>query len=225
MTTTYTADKTLGDRVLTSIRTLLVDDHPIVRSGIRHLLERSPDIIIVGEAGDGLEALQMVDSLDPDVILLDLELPGLSGIEVAQRLRQGSASARILVLSAHDDPQYIQELLSVGASGYIMKEEAPEFIIEAVLGVARGEQGWISRRVASQMSSLMRESKASIRGLSPREGQVLQAIVAGKTNQEIGFALGVTEKTVEKHILGIFNKLGVATRVEAAVLAVREGWL
>jgi DNA-binding NarL/FixJ family response regulator len=167
----------------------------------------------------------MVNDLAPDVLLLDMEMPGLNGNEVAQQLQKSGTPVRILALSAHDDKQYIQELLSNGAAGYLIKEEVPEAIVEAVRGVARGEKGWVSRRVAAQISSWMGEENQERNGLTSREVQVLQAVVAGKTNQEIGVALGISEKTVEKHLEGIFAKLGVASRVEAAVRAVREGWL
>jgi DNA-binding NarL/FixJ family response regulator len=208
-----------------STRVLLVDDHPVVRAGIRNLLEQATDIEVIGEASDGTEALQMVTDLSPDVLLLDMEMPGLSGNEVAEKLQEKGSTVRILALSAHDDKQYIQELLSKGASGYLVKEEVPETIVEAVRGVARGERGWVSRRVAAQMSTWMQNDDQSRKGLTTREVQVLHAVVAGKTNQEIGLSLGISEKTVEKHLEGVFSKLEVASRVEAAVRAVREGWI
>ena len=208
-----------------SIRVLLVDDHPVVRAGIRRVLESDKQILVVGEAGDGAEALRMAEALFPDVVVLDVELPGLSGVDVAHQLRQAASNTRILVLSAHNDLSYIQGLLSTGVYGYLMKEEAPEKIVEAVRGVARGEQGWLSRQITSRMACWMGMEPPKANGLTSREGQVLQAVVAGKTNQEIGLALGVSEKAVEKHLLGIFNKLGVNSRLEAAVMAVRQGWL
>ncbi|RPI87974.1 MAG: DNA-binding response regulator [Chloroflexi bacterium] len=204
---------------------VLVDDHPVVRAGIKNLLERAPDIVVIGEASDGNDALKMVTDLSPDVLLLDMELPGISGSEVAQKLQKAGAQTKILALSAHDDKQYIQELLANGAAGYLVKEEVPEAIVEAVRGVSRGEKGWVSRRVAAQMSTWMGGETQERNGLTTREVQVLQNVVAGKTNQEIGLTLGISEKTVEKHLEGIFGKLGVASRVEAAVRAVREGWL
>jgi DNA-binding NarL/FixJ family response regulator len=204
---------------------LLVDDHPVVRAGIRNLLEKAPDITVVGEANNGEEALSLVEKLAPDVLLLDMEMPGMNGNEVAVHLQASDSKVRILALSAHDDKQYIQELLANGAAGYLVKEEVPEAIVEAVRGVARGEQGWVSRRVAAQMSSWMRSDTEERMGLTGREVQVLKAVVAGKTNQEIGLSLGISEKTVEKHLEGVFTKLGVASRVEAAVHAVREGWV
>jgi DNA-binding NarL/FixJ family response regulator len=148
---------------------------------------------VVGEASDGAEALRLAQELTPDVLLLDMEMPGLKGVEVAHQLKQAGSPVRILALSAYDDSQYIPSLLAAGAAGYLTKDEVPETIIEAVRGVSRGEQGWVSRRVAAKMAA-----------------------------QEIGATLGISEKTVEKHLEAIFRKLGVASRVEAAVLAVKE---
>lgn len=206
-------------------RVILADDHPVVRAGIRNMLEQAPDIVVVGEASDGNEALKMVEELQPDVLLLDMEMPGISGTEVAHQLMATGSKVHILALSAHDDKEYIQELLASGAAGYLVKDEVPNAIVEAVRGVSRGERGWLSRKVAAQMSDWMQEGEQDRKGLTAREVEVLEAVVAGKTNQEIGLALGISEKTVEKHLEGVFAKLQVASRVEAAVRAVREGWL
>lgn len=205
------------------IRVVLADDHPVVRRGIRDMLERVEDISIVGEAANGEEALHLVNQFNPDVLLLDMEMPGLKGMDVAQQLKQSGSKVRILALSAHDDLSYIRELIDSGASGYLVKEEAPETIIDAVRGVARGEQGWVSRRITAQMVSWIRKDEVSEVKLTPREMEVLRLVVDGKTNQNIGFLLGISEKTVEKYLYSIFNKLGVTSRVEAAVYAVREG--
>jgi DNA-binding NarL/FixJ family response regulator len=207
---------------MATTRVVLADDHPVVRSGIRNLLEKAAGIEVVGEARGGEEALQLAESLLPDVLLLDMEMPDLKGVEVAQKLREMGSPVRILALSAYDDRQYILELLANGAAGYLVKEEVPETIIEAVRGVARGEQGWVSRRVASQMADWIHAEEPGKMGLTTREMDVLRLVVAGKTNQEIGIALGISEKTVEKHLEGVFSKLGVASRVEAAVVAVRK---
>ncbi|HLE16567.1 MAG TPA: response regulator transcription factor [Anaerolineales bacterium] len=207
------------------IRVLLVDDHPIVRSGIRGLLEQASGIVVVGEAESGSQALDLAAQLAPDVMLLDLELPDVSGYVVARQISEKGGATRVLALSAHDDREYIQELLASGASGYLTKEEVPEMIVEAVRGVARGEQGWLSRRVAAQVSAFLQASPASNRDLTAREREVLSGVVAGKTNQEIALGMKISVKTVEKHMESIFRKLEVSSRVEAAVQAVREGWL
>ncbi|HXV44631.1 MAG TPA: response regulator transcription factor [Anaerolineae bacterium] len=209
---------------MTTIRVILADDHPVTRDGIRNLLQRASGIEVVGEADNGTEALRLIEELTPDVLLLDMEMPGLKGIDVARQLKAGSSPVRILALSAYDDKQYILELLASGASGYLVKEEAPEAIIEAVRGVAQGQQGWVSRRIAAQMMAWTREEPPKT-NLTEREMGVLRLVAAGKTNQEIGLALGISDKTVEKHLEAIFAKLGVASRVEAAVWAVRAGWV
>lgn len=206
---------------MTQIRVLLADDHPVVRGGIRMLIETDPDIVVVGEANGGREAIKLVEDLQPDILLLDMEMPDMNGVEVARRLEADRTAVRILALSAYDDAQYIRSLLSHGAAGYLTKDEAPEFILEAIHGVWRGENGWLSRRVAARLSFLAREEPDD-KGLTPREKQVLAKIVAGKTNQEAGLELGISDKTIEKHLMSIYTKLGVSSRVEAAVLAVRE---
>jgi len=204
-------------------RVLLVDDHPVVRNGIRNMLDKAVGIEVIGEASDGEEALRLAIELEPDVMLLDMELPGLPGNEVAEKLLDTGSTTRILALSAYDDKHYIQELLSNGASGYLVKDEIPDTIIEAIRGVARGEDGWVSRKVAARMSTWMKEEEET--PLTSREVQVLRGVVSGKTNQEIAQDLNISEKTVEKHLDGIFSKLEVTSRTEAAVHAVREGWL
>jgi DNA-binding NarL/FixJ family response regulator len=207
---------------MTSIRVVIADDHPVMRDGIRNLLDKAIDIEVVGETGDGLEALHLVEELNPDVLLLDMELPGLKGVEVAQRLQASGAAVRILALSAYNDEEYIRGLLASGAAGYLLKEEIPETIVEAIRGVARGERGWVSHQVAAQMASwTQKETRPT--ALTGRELDVLRLVVEGKTNQEIGLALGISDKTVEKHLEAVFAKMGVASRVEAAVHAVREG--
>src|SRR5512145_962463 len=163
------------------IRVVVVDDHPSVRAGLCAMLSKMPDILIQGEAGDGHEALRMAQTLQPDVLLLDMELPGLKGTEIAQRLRQQRSPVRILGISAHDDEGYIFGLLMQGAAGYMTKDDALTAIGEAVRGVARGEVGWFSRRV---MAKVMQRNfgEAAVTPpdqtvvLSLRERQVLQLV-------------------------------------------------
>lgn len=192
---------------MSPIRVLLADDHPVVRSGIRTLLDKAVDIEVVGEASSGTEALKMIEEVKPDILLLDMELPDLKGTEVAQRLQQQKSSVKILALSAHADRIYIQELLESGASGYLMKEEAPQTILDAVRGVAHGEEGWVSRSIAAQMVSWVRDEEAAT--LTPREMDVLKLVVEGRTNQSIAVNLGISEKTVEKYLESLYTKLGV----------------
>jgi DNA-binding NarL/FixJ family response regulator len=209
--------------VKSEIRVILADDHPVVRTGIRTLLQQADDILVVAETGNGSEVFTLVEQLAPDVLLLDMEMPGLSGVEVAMRLKEQGAPVRVLALSAYDDEEYIRNLLLHGAAGYLTKEEATEIIIDAVRGVARGEQGWFSRRAIAQLSALTRQESKPVKDLSNRERDVLRLVAAGKTNIEIGHVLGISEKTVEKHMGAVFTKLQVSSRVEAAVLAVQQG--
>ena len=208
---------------MSTIRVLLVDDHPVVRSGIRGLLEKVMDIEVVGEASTGEEALQIIKEVSPDVLLLDMELPDIQGAQLAQQIQQLYPKVKILVLSAHDDSAYVRELLELGAAGYLMKEEAPDAIVNAVRGVAQGQQGWVSRSIAAQMASWMQMGKPGKIKLTVREQEVLRLVVQGKTNRAIALELKISEKTVEKYIQAIFAKLEVASRVEAAVYAVQEG--
>jgi DNA-binding NarL/FixJ family response regulator len=208
---------------MSPIRVVLVDDHPVVRSGIRGLLETAMDIEMVGEASSGEEALRMVAETNPDVLLLDMELPDIQGPQVAQQVHEHYSKVKILALSAHNDSIYVRELLELGAAGYLMKEEAPEAIVEAVRGVAHGEQGWVSRRIAAQMTSWVQTGEPGKAKLTVREQEVLRQVVQGKTNKAIAVELHISEKTVEKYLRAIFTKLNVASRVEAAVYAVQEG--
>ena len=204
------------------IQVLIADDHPIVCRGIHNLLEPAVGITVVGEAHSGAEALELIRSLRPDVVLLDVELSDMSGIDVIKQLNEEQVSVRVLGLSSYDDREFISQLLALGASGYLLKDEIPEQIIEAVRGVARGETGWVSRKVAAKLSQILQKDQDGAADLTHREMDVLRLVVEAKTNGEIGALLGISEKTVEKHLDTIFRKLGVASRVEAAVLAVRS---
>ncbi len=197
------------------IRTLLIDDHPIVRSGIRMLLQQAEDIQVVGEADNGLNAVELVKQLQPDVLLLDVEMPGKSGMEVAAELRAANLPVRILALSAYDDEQYIVSLLMNGAAGYLTKEEALDTIIEAVRGVARGEEGWLSRRAAARIAQATRHTARSPIDLTSREAEVLELLAKGWSNLQIAEALHITERTVRFHLTNIYDKLDVSSRTEA----------
>ncbi len=208
---------------MTPIRVILVDDHPVVRSGIRALLEKAGDIKIAGEAENGADALQLIDRAPADVLLLDMELPDISGTQVAQSVKQNHPDLKVLSLSAHDDSVYVRQVLALGASGYLLKDEAPQAILDAVRGIAQGQEGWVSRGVAAQMAGWLQPAASQGPSLTHREQETLRLVVQGRTNQAIAAEMNISEKTVEKHIRAIFDKLKVSSRVEAAVVAVREG--
>jgi len=206
---------------MSDIHVLIADDHPIVCTGIRKMLDPVMGISVVGEAHTGQEALQMIMSLKPHVVLLDMELPGMNGVEVIKQVKEKGMETRVLGLSGYDDREFIFQLISLGASGYLLKDEEPSRIVDAIRGAARGETGWISPKVAEKLTQVLQKNKDGNNDLTPREMDVLRHVVEGKTNGEIGVNLGISEKTVEKHLEAIFRKMGVASRVEAAVVAVR----
>lgn len=212
---------------MTPIRIILADDHPSLREGIRTRLQKEADIEVIGEASSGEQALRLVRELEPDVLLLDMELQGMSGIEVARQLKADEAPVRILALSAHDDEEYIVRLLDSGALGYLTKQEPLETIVRAVRGVARGEEGWLSRDVAAALMRRRRTSAADLhdpaRILSARERQVLTLLALGRSNQQIADELFITESTVKKHVNNIYFKLDVASRAEAVAWSWKHG--
>jgi DNA-binding NarL/FixJ family response regulator len=206
------------------IKVVLAEDHPVVLKGIKNILDSAPDIEIVGEAADGEQALQMVQDYQPDLLLLDVELPVLDGVELTEKLNEAESDVKILVLSSYSDRGYIQEMISLGVSGYLIKDEVPEYIIKAIRGVAQGEEGWVSREVAALLGEFTKNDQER-EELTSREIEVLELVVEGQTNREIGFNLNISEKTVEKHLHSVYQKLDVRSRVEAAVLAVDEGMI
>ena len=210
------------------IRVVIAEDHPSVRWGIRYALNKAPCILVIGEACSGEDALFLAASLLPDVLLLDLEMPGMGGVEVARQIRVKRLPVHILVLSAHDDPEYVRSIFELGVEGYLVKDEPLEKLREAVRGLARGERGWVSRSVIKNMASLLKtseEESSPLENLTHREIQVLQEVVNGKTNRQIGLLLKISEKTVDLHMTHIFKKLHVASRLQAAMRVVKQGWL
>lgn len=209
------------------VRIILADDHPAFREGVASRLGREPDFLVVGEAANGDGALQLVHAQDPDVLILDLEMPGLNGVEVTRRLFAEQSRTQVLVLSAYEDDDYIFAVLDSGAAGYLTKQESLSTIVEAVRGIAHGESGWLSRRIAAlfmkgnRAGSRVREDL--LRDLSDREREVLQRIAAGDSNQEIASRLFISESTVKKHANSIYEKLGLSTRAQAIAWAWRKG--
>lgn len=199
------------------LKIFISDDHPVVRIGLRKTIEKTNGFTVVGEAGTGPDTLRGVKELQPDILLLDIEMPGLSGRDVARQLISEKDPVRILIISAYDDPRYIQGMLELGISGYLLKDEMVERIIEAIHCVATGEEIWISPELREKIARLEKRVH-----LTPRELEVIQGVAAGKTNIEIAHELSVSQKTVEKHLFNLFEKLGVYSRVEVALWAVRE---
>jgi two-component system NarL family response regulator len=205
---------------VSTIRLVIADDHPVLRQGIRTLLEDARLVEVVGEASTGRDALHLTETLCPDVLLLDIEMPDMSGLEVVEELHRRNLSVRILILSAYDEIEYIQRLMQCGIAGYLLKDEASKVIVQAVEEVAHGQNGWFSNQINQQWQRFMNHDPQK-RLLTDREIQVLRLTSQGKTNNGIAYALGISEKTVEKHLDSIYRKLAVRSRTEAAVVAVQ----
>jgi len=207
-----------------TISVVLADDHESVRRGIRDLLKKAPDIRVIGEAASGREAIVMVENLHPHVLLLDIEMPGMTGIEVTRRLREKKNLVNILILSAYDDNEYIREVLANGASGYIVKGEAPTWVVEAVRGVAQGQRGWVSSRIAAKLRAMQPGDPPQMT-MTYRELELLRMCADHRSNEEMLTRLHMTPDSLMAHLQMILNKLGVETWEEAVLLARREGWI
>lgn len=192
------------------IRVLLVDDHPAVRLGIRKLLEQADDFQVVGDAQNGEQALRLIRERRPDVVLLDIELPDLKGYDVARRITDEGLAVKILALSSYANKQYILKMFSSGAVGYVMKEEAPQQIVEAIRNVTSGVSNWLSPRAAYQLGVAYIHDDSFMQSLSGKEKTVFPWIAAGKTNQEIGELLGADSKAASRIVASIISKLGAS---------------
>jgi RNA polymerase sigma factor (sigma-70 family) len=211
------------------VRVLVVDDHPIVRAMVRVACDGRDGLAVVGEAGDGDEALRLAADLQPDVIVLDLILPGMQGLEVAQALIADESAARILVLTATDDKSAVFEALRLGVSGYVEKTASVEEIADAIEAVARGELVFskeLERRAQVQLGEFARKARETARALArltPRERQVLALLAEGLSTRQIAKRLGLSDRTVESHIGNVYQKLDVRTRVQALYRAAGLG--
>jgi DNA-binding NarL/FixJ family response regulator len=206
------------------VRVVIVDDHPVVRQGLRTFLAVQEGIAVVGEAGDGAEALATVRSLAPDVVLLDLVMPGIDGVAAIARLTEESPDTRVLVLTSFADDDKLLAAVQAGAAGYLLKDVAPAELADAVRAVARGEAALSSRPAAR----LLREYAQGGSGASPvaltrREREVLTLVGRGLANKQIARELSIAEKTVKTHVSHVLSKLGLADRTQAALYAVRVG--
>ncbi|MBA2515684.1 MAG: response regulator transcription factor [Solirubrobacterales bacterium] len=207
-----------------SIRILIADDHGIVRGGMRLLLERQPDIEVVAEAVDGLDAVEKALAVKPDLCVLDVSMPRMTGLQATRQIRAHLPDTRVLILSMHDDERYLFDALKAGAAGYVLKREVDHALLDAVRAVSRGE-AFLTNAVER---SLIREwmsddSTGPDEPLSPREQEVLKLIAEAYTNKRIAETLHVAEKTVESHRANLLRKLGMRDRVELVRYAIRRG--
>ncbi len=215
---------------MTPIRVLLVDDQPLFREGVHTLLSLQPDLEVVGEAGDGEEALRLAARLRPDVILMDLQMPVLDGVEATRRLRLTQPDCRVIALTTFDDDEYVFEGLRAGAIGYLLKDTPSVKLLEAIRAAARGEsflQPSIATKVVAEFSRLADQAPTRpqplAEPLSEREHDILRLVVTGASNKEIAAVLVITEGTVKNHLTNILAKLGVRDRTQAALKAKELG--
>jgi len=207
------------------IRVLVADDHMIVRAGIRHVVESESDFEVVGEAGSGAEALSLAATLLPDVVVLDISMPDQSGLEVAARLRGNGGTPRVLILSMHDNPEYVLESVRAGAHGYLLKDTAATELRNAIRAVCRGES-YFSPPVASRLTAAVRgehDSTNALDQLTSRELQVLRGVAQGHTNKQIAGDLGISHRTVETHRESLMRKLKIRSVAELTRFAIETG--
>ena len=211
-----------------NVRILLVDDHKMMRDGLRAILNRREDFEVVGEADDGRSALSLVSATSPDVVVMDVGMPHMNGIEATRRIQKEAPNARVVALSTHSDRRYVQNMIAAGAAGYVLKEAASEDLLRAVDAVARGES-YLSSQITGVVFDSLRASRTSRDAtsayslLGAREREVLQLLAEGMTSKEIAARLSLSTKTVETHRRNISQKLGLHSIAALTKFAVREG--
>lgn len=208
------------------IRVLLADDHAVVRAGIRQFFDQAEDIEVVAEVDDGETAKKLIAEHQPDVAVLDIQMPKASGIEVTRWIRENQLEIGVLILTAYDDDPYVMAVLQAGANGYVLKTAPPGEIIRAVRDVYAGKSALdasILQKVLTQVTSSA--SSMAVEKLTDRETEVLTLVAQGYTNKAIGVQLGISDRTVQGHLAHIFNKLQASSRTEAVMRAVSLGWL
>jgi DNA-binding NarL/FixJ family response regulator len=207
---------------MNKIRLVIVDDHPVVRDGLRGMLESQPDFEVVGEAANGEQAVQLANSLMPEVMLMDLRMPVMDGVTALGEIKSSSPTVQVLVLTTYDSDADILPAIEAGAMGYLLKDTSREDLYSAIRATARGESvlsPGVAARIISQMRAPAEEK------LSDREVEVLQLVAEGESNSEIASRLHISQATVKSHLIHIFGKLGVSDRTAAVTVALRRGIL
>ena len=206
-------------------RVLITDDQTLFRSGLAKLLEADKRIEVVGQAGDGEQAIEMVDSVSPDVVLMDLKMPNLDGVEATARITSAHPEVKVLVLTTFDADNHFIQALKAGASGYVLKDSEPDAIVSSILAVVSGERVMataVANRVLDMLTGTV-TPKEFYDGLTPREIEILKLLAAGMANKQIAYKLKISEKTVRNHVSNTYEKLGIYDRSQAVLYAVRKG--
>ena len=211
-----------------TVRVILADDQPLVRAGLRMLIEQTPDIDVAGEAGTGAEAVRLVRDADPDVVVMDIRMPGMDGIEATRTITSGDTSARVLMLTTFDDDDYVYGALRAGASGFLVKDLALEDILAAIRVVAAGDAiiaPGVTRRLIAQFASQPRPGRKlqELSGITDREREVLRLVGLGMSNAEIATALYITAGTAKTHVARLLAKLDARDRVQLVITAYEAG--
>jgi DNA-binding NarL/FixJ family response regulator len=223
---------------LRKINIMIVDDHPIMREGLRKLLQEEPDIVVIAEAATGQQALETARDTQPDVVLLDINLPNLNGIQVTSRLKAERTRIAVVLLTAYDDEEQVLHAMRAGASAYCPKDIEPERLVAVIRQVARGNymigekvynergvQDWLNSKVEALSGPYVVDNGEHFVPLSPREMEILRCVTRGLSNKQIASELGISHQTVKNHMTSILDKLNVDDRTQAAVYALQRGWV
>ena len=220
------------------IDVMIVDDHPVFRQGLRNVLAVHEDLCIVGEATDGPEAIERAQELLPDVVVMDINLPTLNGLQATRRLKARCPDVNVIMLTAYDDEEQVYHAVRAGAAAYYSKDVSPERLVDVIRHVSQGryvigesvldEDGigdWLLQEFRRFGGGMFEEEGQFFAPLSPREMEILELVIQGMSNREIAYHLGISHQTVKNHMTSILSKLGVADRTQAAVYALRHGWV
>ncbi len=207
------------------IKIVIADDHRMVREGLKQLLELDGDIVVIGEAGDGVSCLEIIKNLNPDVVLLDINMPQMNGLQALQKLKENKCKSKILILTIHNEIEYLMKAVDIGVDGYVLKDSECDVLRKAIFSVFNGEN-----YIQSELVSLMKEKLENSEQdeltednlLTKREMEVLKLLTEGLFNKEIAYQLSISEKTVKNHVSNIFKKISVSDRTQAAVYAIKK---
>ena len=223
---------------MTLNRVVIVDDHPVFRQGLRDVLETDPGLAVVGEAASGETAINMAEEVEPDVMLMDINLPDLNGLQVTRRIKSRQPEIGVIVITGYDDAEQAFHAIRAGASAYCPKDITPESLISTIYAVREGMYvvgerrmnhdevvKWVEEKIGRIGGRLTTDIEDSFVPLSPREMQILEYVTHGRSNKEIAYALGISHQTVKNHMTAILRKLQVEDRTQAAVYALSRGWV